>query len=430
MMQKLKQHYHWVIAAVILVELAIHVGILNNSSSLYIIPVTTDLSISRGSFSLAYSIRSLSSFFSVLFSGVFFSRFGYRKLATVALFTSSAAYVLLSSSQNTWMLGIGFALMGLAEGFCAIAAATRLIGTWFHAHKGLVLGLVTASSGIGGSLTSMLLTHTIESTGWRSSYLLCAVLVASAAVLILLFSRDHPRQMGLLPLGSDRHLDTKEKKKNRDHWYGYETKDIFRKPTFYLLLPVIFLCCVCNHVAFAVIVPHFRDCGLSATEAASLQSIMLLALSGAKLLCGIINDALGAKVMNVLCLFCAISALLLLAFTGSYVIGLIAMLLFSMSLVMTGITAPLLTNAIFGYHPQSTMISIVMAIPPASSTITTPIVNAIYDRIGSYRPIFLVAAGIGVATLLMMLLLFILADRDRKRYEQDHPELSEMEETV
>ena len=50
-MNCLRKHYHWAIALVVLIELAIFSGILNNIISLHLIPVTEDLGISRGDFS-------------------------------------------------------------------------------------------------------------------------------------------------------------------------------------------------------------------------------------------------------------------------------------------------------------------------------------------------------------------------------------------
>lgn len=429
-MNIVKKHYHWVIAVVILIELAIHVGIFNNVSSLYIIPVTEDLQIPRGSFSLAFSCKSLAGFISTLFSGIFFRKFGYRKLATIALLVSAGAYALLASSQGALLLAVGFLLMGMGDGFCSVAASTRMVNTWFHTHQGLVLGLVTASTGLGGSLFSIILSRSIASAGWRSSYLLCGVLVVFSAFLIFLFSRNDPRDLGLLPYGSGNHHGKKAKRKNRDHWYGYESKDVMKKPTFYLMTVVVFLSCACNYAAFSVVAPHFQDCGISATDAAALQSIMLLALAAAKFLCGILSDTLGAKFINILCMVCTIASLVLLALTNSYASGFAAVLVYSIALVMTTITVPLLSGALFGYHPQSTIIGILMALIPASSVIAFPVVNTIYDHIGSYRPIFLVSAGIGMVTLLLMILLFVLAGRDRKRYETAHPEIAATEESV
>lgn len=426
----IKRHYHWIIAAVILMELAVYSGILNNVSSLHLIPVTTDLGISRGSFSLAFSLRSLAGFFSTLFSGVFFMRFGYRRLASIGLLTAAGSFVLLGSSQNVFMLGLASALIGLSEGFCTTAAASRMVNTWFHSHQGLILGLVTASTGLGGSLFSVVLADVIAAWSWRCSYWLSAILIAAVAALIFLFSRNRPADIGLRPFGEGRHHGKKARKESRDHWFGYEARDVFRKPTFYLMILVVFFSCVCSYVAFSVVAPHLQDCGMSASEAASYQSIMLLSLAAAKFVCGTLSDYLGAKATNMICMLCGIGGLILLAEVSSPAMALAAMIVFSITVVMTTITIPLLSNALFGYHCQGSIIGIFMALVPAASVVTNPIVNMIYDRIGSYRPIFWGAAGIAAAVTVLMVLLFILADRDRKQYEATHITMPALEDIL
>lgn len=429
-MNIIKKHYHWIIVAVILIEQAVHVGIINNLSGLFIIPVTEDLEITRGSFSLAYSLRSLAGFFSTLFSGILFAKYGFRKLASVFLLVTAGAYALLGSSQNGLMLAVALALSGIGEGFCSTAAASRMVNTWFHTHQGLVLGLVTASTGLGGSLFSIILSGSIETKGWRTGYYLCGLLVAVMAFFIFLVSRDRPGQMGLLPYGAGQHHGKKARKEHRDHWYGYEPQDARKKPAFYLMIAVVFLSCCCCYSAFAAVVPHFQDQGMSAAKAASMQSIMLLALAATKFLCGILSDAWGARPVNVLCMVSNIAALILLAFSHSEWIATAAVLVFSLGLVMTTITVPLLSSSIFGYHCQSSIIGIFMALIPAASVVTLPIVNAIYDRIGTYSPIFLAYAGVGLVALIIMFVLFGISDRERKRYEAMHPELIDLEESI
>jgi hypothetical protein len=107
-----------------------------------------------------------------------------------------------------------------------------------------------------------------------------------------------------------------------------------------------------------------------------------------------------------------------------------AVVAFSVALVLTTITVPLLSSALFGYHAQGAIIGIFMALVPAASVITNPVVNMFYDRIGSYTPIFRVFAAIALAVTGLMVLLFVLAGRDRKKFEADHPNLKNQEEPV
>ena len=429
-MSGLRKHYHWAIAFVVLIELAVFSGILNNLISLHLIPVTEDLGISRGDFSLAFSIRPLVGFFSTLFSGILFAKFGYRKLVSVFLLSAAVSFAILGSSQNIIMLAVASAIMGISEGFCTTTAASRVVNTWFHSHQGMILGLVTVATGLGGSLFSVVLSKVIAASSWRYSYYLSAVLVAVVAALIYLIARDRPGDLGLLPFGAGKGHGKKPRRASGDHWPGYEAKDVLRKPTFILTCVVIFLSCCCTYAAFSVVVPHFQDCGMSAADAATVQSIMLLILAGAKFICGSLSDLLGAKFINVLCMSCGTIGLFLLTRVDGFTSALIACVFFSIGVVMTTITVPLLSSSLFGYKPQSSIIGIFMALIPASSVITCPVVNMLYDRIGSYNPIFLGTACIGITVLVLMVPLFILASQDRKQLEAANSSKSEMEETL
>ena len=427
-MKGLRKHYHWAIALVVLIELAVFSGILNNRISLHLIPVTEDLGISRGSFSLAFSIRPLVGFFATLFSGILLTKFGYRMSTFVFLLAASAAFVLLGFSQNFMMLAIASAIMGISEGLCGTTSASRMVNTWFHSRQGMILGLVTASTGLGGSLFSIVLTNVIETKSWRASYLLSALRIAIVAVLVFLVARNRPGDLGLLPFGAGKHHSKNRTRTSRDLWAGYDTKEVMRMPSFYLTAVVIFLSCICTYAAFSVLVPHLQDCGMSAAEAASAQSIMLLSLAAAKFICGALSDILGAKFINMLCMICGSIGLVLLTLVNSFTMAIVACIFFSVGTVMTTITIPLLSSALYGYRPQATIIGFFMALVPAASVVATHIVNGLYDRIGSYNPIFLGTAGIGVAVVVMMIPLFIMTSKDRKAFELAKTPTSKQEE--
>ena len=425
-MNSLRKHYHWVIAFVVLIELAVFSGILNNIVSLHLIPVTEELGISRGSFSLAFSVRPLVGFFGTLFSGVLLLKLGFRKLASIFMAVGAVAFVLLGASQNALMLGIASAMMGFSEAFCTTTVASRVVTTWFHSRQGMILGFVTASTGLGGSLFSIILTKVIENGSWRHSYFLCAALTAIVALLLLLLARNRPEDMGLMPFGADSGTrKTKARKSSRDHWAGYDASVVLHKPTFYLMMIVVFFSCICTYAAFSVLVPHLQDCGMSPEDAASCQSIMLLALAAAKFICGSLSDFLGAKFINVLCILCSTVGLVLLTMVNGMPMAIAASVIFSIGAVMTTISIPLLSSSLFGYKPQGAIIGILMALVPAASVVTSPVVNALYDRIGSYSPIFLGSAVIGAIVTALMIPLFVMAGRDRKLLERSQTEKSE-----
>lgn len=413
----IRKQYHWLIALVVLIELAIYVGMLNNLTGLYIIPVTQELQISRGSFSLAFSIRSLTSFLSILMSGAITAKYKFRPLSAIAIAVAGLSFGILAVSQNVVTLGIGAALMGMCEGFCTTATASRIVSRWFHRHQGTVLGLVSASTGVGGSILCIFLSRIIESQGWRSSYLIAGAMVIVTAVLFYFVVYERPQDLGLRPYGEG-HMPKRKERKAQEHWLGYSMQELTKKPAFYLMIVVTFLSCVCNYIPFYVITPHLQDCGFSAATAAALQSIMLLSMAAAKFICGALSDWIGAKKVTTLCMLFCIVSLFMLSTITNYAWALGAVITLSIALPVTTITIPLLSTSLFGYQSHNASVGIFMSMVSAAAMVSSPLVNALYDVTGSYDPIFFMTAIATAGVTVLFFILFRMADRDRKAHDE------------
>lgn len=171
MKEKIRKHYHWLVAIIALLSYIVFGGLTNNLSSMFILPVTEELGISRSAFSVAISLRSMITFVINLFFGFLYRRFGYRKLAICGF--AGMAVFLFAMGLATGYGGILCAIpaMGLFGVFCDTANLLQLIRNWFHRHQGMVIGMVTAASGIGGALTSDF------TTGWFLSMISLSAMV-------------------------------------------------------------------------------------------------------------------------------------------------------------------------------------------------------------------------------------------------------------
>lgn len=419
MKEKLRANYHWVIALVALLEMTVYGGVCNNLNSLYVIPVTEGLGVTRGSFSLIMSLSSLMAFASTMISGVLFLHFGYRKLVAGALIAGGLSFVfLMGSCQNLVMLGIGSVIYGLCSGICSTASVTRIVGDWFHRHRGLVLGLVSAATGLGGSLFCMLQTGIIERSGWRASYRFSGICWLIMAVLLYILVRNRPDEMKLRPYGEGQ---LPQKKRHRaghseDSWAGFSLTELLRKPTFYLMMALTLLSCLSLYLAFYVVVPHMRDRGLSSSQAATIQSVMLLFMSAVKLFCGWLSDHIGPRWVTVLCMgFGAVGMWLLSGVTGMTE-ALIVICVYTVGLPLTTITIPLLTTELFGYRAHDTAVGFFLAMVNVGSMIASPLTNLIYDAVGSYSPTIRVSAVLAAAIIVGYELLYLIAKHDKKRW--------------
>lgn len=175
------------------------VGLTNNLYSLYVIPITTGLGISRGLYSMGITVRYIASAFCNLFMGRLYQRFGYRRPTVLLVLLVAASYVGYGTARNAVPLFLGALIYGVGEYFISTAALSRMLGNWFQSHLGVVTGIVMAASGVGGSALSLVLSGIMESAGWRASLLFAAGLLAAVAVMIFFVMKDQPEELGLQP---------------------------------------------------------------------------------------------------------------------------------------------------------------------------------------------------------------------------------------
>lgn len=413
-MKFLKKHYFWIIAAVVLIQQMVSGGINNNLPSLFLVPVTQHLGISRGEYSLAYSLKGVSALISTGLSGGLLMRFGYRRSAMASLVMAIAGMVILSSCDNGFVFALGSIVLGLADGICISAGATRIITSWFHKRKGTVLGLATAGTGIGGSLVCILLSNVIESNGWRNAYLCCAAMTALILVLIVLLVKDRPEDIGLRPYG----YGSKEIGRavaGKDWWSGFSIKQMIKSPLFYLMCVGTFLSCVCATMVLNVLVAHLQDRGLSSSDAVSMQSILLLLLALYKFGLGAASDRFGARPVMMLCITASAASLVMFSLVSSPWLAWIAIIVYTAALPLTSVMIPLLSTSLFGYRAQVSCVGIFFAMASAAGIITTPLINSIYDHIGSYSPVFLIAAAVSGLLMILYPIMYRVSDVAREK---------------
>jgi len=416
MLQKFKRHYHWVIAAVALLQMMIFGGAVNNFSSYHMIPVTEALGISRTAFSLAVSVRAVLGVVCTFFSGKLIQRFGYRGSTAAALTSAAVAYVLFATMRAYWMLVVGCVLMGFAHGMCLTAGISRLLNGWFHKYRGTVLGIVTAASGAGTTVLGFLQAAAIENVSWRMSFAEVAGLQFLLAVLVFALVRDVPERVGLRPFGDGEVLAEKKTKRRNSAWGGFSMDVLQKRPAYYLMCVCAFCSGLCILATQYIIVPFFQDCGMSVTRTSKLYGIMMLVLTFVKLFMGVMCDAIGAKRVILIChIACALGLTMIITLpqTDAAMIG--ALIIYDLGLPMTTMMFPLLSGDLFGNRAQSQYIGAIMAMTTAGNIISEPLANAVFDWVGSYRPVFWGCIILALAMIPVYCVLFGMVGRDRRK---------------
>jgi len=418
----LRRHYHWVIFAVIFVHYFIMAGMSNNTYSLYTIPVSEDLGISRSAFSLSSALGSIPAFFGNLIFAYFYNRYGFRKMAVIGLVLSGVMFNLYSITNTVFVFYVGACLMALLSVFYSNAGIARLIPDWFHRHQGLVLGLVFAASGVGASTMSVVLSSIITKYSWRMSYRVTGFLYLVLAVLILVFVRSKPADMGLQPLGDAHEAQAERKKHARKtvkEWDGIPLNVLVKRPYFYLTLLCLFLVTFMTYTVYPTFVPHMQDQGMTQAQAAQVQSLMFLFLSAAKILEGWLSDRICARRVMFLCITCGIVSAILLAEVQTSGMAIAGAAVHSLALTVSTIMLPVLTADLFGRHSYGTILGIVLATIRLATGTAPTVSNAFFDATGSYTGIYYIIAADGAVAMVLFFIVFRASEKERKALKEE-----------
>ncbi len=198
----IKMHYAWIVAAVTFLALLVSAAV-RSAPGILIVPLEQEFGWSRATISLAVSVNLLLYGLIGPFAAGLINRYGLRKVMllafTIVSVGVSSTTLMQSSSQLVFLWGV---LVGCGTGMTAIVLGAAVAHRWFHSHRGLVVGVLTASTATGQLLFLPLLAYLVERDGWRFAVLSLAGVLLLVLPLIFLLMRDSPEQLGLRPYGS------------------------------------------------------------------------------------------------------------------------------------------------------------------------------------------------------------------------------------
>ncbi len=127
----------------------------------------------------------------------------YRPRAVIfcGLLLVCLCMLFISRAENLAMLVIFYGLVGAGSGFANIPTMV-LVSHWFRRNKrGQAAGLIIAGNGMAIILAGLLVPALNASYGWRSSWIVLAMVSLLAAAVALLVVRNDPAELGLEPYG-------------------------------------------------------------------------------------------------------------------------------------------------------------------------------------------------------------------------------------
>ena len=271
-------HYGWMIAGVTFLTMLVTAGAVG-APGVLILPLQKEFGWQNAEISSALGIRFLLFGLMAPFAAALINRFGMRRIALSALLLIAAGLLLSLAMTRVWQLVLLWGVViGLGTGLTALVLGVTVATRWFSTRRGLVTGLLTASSATGQLLFLPLLASVSERLGWRPAVAMVCGALALTAFAVLAFMRDRPADVGQQPFGQAAGDDAANVAATIpaapiSPWHAL--REASRTGVFWVLFGTFFICgASTNGLIQTHFIPLCADFGLPAVGAASVLAAM------------------------------------------------------------------------------------------------------------------------------------------------------------
>ena len=200
---KKKFFYGWIIALACTMVVGASTGMFSNCNGIFVVPVTEDLGISRGAFSLYSTITGITSLFGIVIFGKLLRNKPekIRLMMVVSAVATSVSYFSLSLCNKIWQFYALALITGIFWPALGGLTLTTLINNWFKEKRGFAIGLAYTGSGVSAAIMTPIVTAVVADHGWRSGFQLLAVCAAVLFTIAILLIRLRPEDVGQTALG-------------------------------------------------------------------------------------------------------------------------------------------------------------------------------------------------------------------------------------
>lgn len=387
--------YAWVTLLASFLTTALMFGIWF-SFAVFLVAVLEDFGWSRAGASMAFSVGNLVQAALSPLIGMLSDRWGPRTVIVAGCLVTAAGLAACSRVQALWHLTFAFGIVvGLGVGLAGPVSHSALLASWFIHRRGTIIGFAFAGMGLGVKLLGPLAQYTILLLGWRSTFLLLALLTAVYSIVIALVLRNTPQAVGLQPYqdrpqpDSPVHQETSvTSSPRRQDW---TIAQAVRTPEFWALFAVQIFIPLGIFPISVHQVAYLTDFGFSKVFAAAILGHMGLMSSCGRVIFGSLSDRLG-RFGGVLIsiLFSQTGIIVLLLIQGADVSWplYVYALFFGLGYGARGPIVSATSADLFSGKHFATIFGLITIGHGIGGALGPWAGGAVYDRFGAYQPAF------------------------------------------
>ncbi len=270
-------HYGWVMIAITFLVLLASAGV-RATPGVMIQPLEKAFGWNTTQVASAISVNLVLYGLLGPFAAALMQTIGVRRVAVIALALLAGGALSSLAMKSTAVFTLTWGLMvGSGAGMAALTLGATVANRWFIAHRGVAMGLMTASSATGQLVFLPLMAALVTAYGWRAAALTSGL----GALVVLPFAwwlmRETPGAIGLAPVGGHA-ITSPASSTNRGNPFAIAVRALREAAThraFWLLFVSFFICGASTN---GFIGTHFismcADHGITAVHGASLLAAM------------------------------------------------------------------------------------------------------------------------------------------------------------
>jgi sugar phosphate permease len=405
-----KFHYAWVVASVTFLVLLVAAG-ARATPGVIILPFGNEFQWSRATVASIVSINIFLYGMIGPFAAALYQRFGLRRTMVAAVLLLSVGYGLSIFATAYWQFVLLWGVVvGVGSGMAATVLGAAVANRWFTARRGLVMGVLTASTATGQLIFLPSLASAVGAEGWRIALIIVALASAAIAPVIWFLMRDDPADVGQRPYGEST-LSAPASAPIRAT--GNPAKravivlmEATRVRDFWLLAGSFFVCgASTNGLIGTHLIAAAFDCGIPEVRAAGLLAMMGLFDLVGTTASGWLSDRYNCRYL--LFGYYGLRGLSLLFLPHALVgpaagLGVFA-LFYGLDWIATVPPTVRLTAEVFGREKASIVFGWVVASHQVGAAFAAYTAGALRSQFGSYSPAFIGAGALCVIAAIAVL---------------------------
>lgn len=270
------QKYAFVAAGVVFVALMAAAG-LRSAPGVLMLPLERAFGWDRGTISAAAAVGIFLYGLTGPFAAALMQSFGVRRTVVLSLALMSVSTALSSLMTQPWQYVATWGVMtGVGSGAVAMVLGATVVNRWFVERRGLMMGLLSASTATGSLIFLPGMAALAEAGGWRPVVLAIAVVMAILTPIVWFLLPETPASIGQRPYGAP--ADYQAPPAGGAGALRGAFGALFRAArtrTFWLLFAGFFVCGLTTNGLVGVhMIAMCSDYGLPETRAAGLLALM------------------------------------------------------------------------------------------------------------------------------------------------------------